>query len=429
MTKTRSQVQSTIRNNVRKTSDASPKRTQSVCEVEEEVNVRLDQDESSDCNHASATSVGSLPSPTDSSFPPTASTPSLTHCDLTTLVATLCNRISNLESKIDDLILSKVSGKADLKNSTTQHVTSVHTQTDPEHPATIRPQKTFADVVKSSTPSLCAKALEPISVKRCPQAFNSNQSKACDVSNTKNVTSNDVKNGSRKGNVNEKKKNHIKISEQRDQLPSILILHDSVLDGVDAERLGASYGLKVVSKKTATIKSIKSTFEEASHSSSFDAVLIHSGLNDLKTRASKEASSTLVSSIKEISVSHPDTRFVISKVAPCKQEDLRAKRELFNAHTFAAFHRNEKVSFISHENLSLSRSTMRDAVHPSVRGSSILAGNIGRHLHSIFWFRPRRQHHRRPQRSPWHDQWQPWWGHQQRPPVFVSHPPSHFPVW
>ena len=46
------------------------------------------------------------------------------------------------------------------------------------------------------------------------------------------------------------------------------------------------------------------------------------------------------------------------------------------------------VSFVAHENLYFTLS--KNTIHPKNNSSSILAGNLDRHIHNLFWQKPRR---------------------------------------
>ena len=67
-----------------------------------------------------------------------------------------------------------------------------------------------------------------------------------------------------------------------------------------------------------------------------------------------------------------------------KDPNLQAKRNLFNAlfFTFSELVEDPDVSFVAHENLHFA--SLKDTIHPSVKGLSTLARNRGRHIHNLF---------------------------------------------
>lgn len=179
-------------------------------------------------------------------------------------------------------------------------------------------------------------------------------------------------------------------SDNTSSLPRVKIVHDSILNGVDANRLGHSYGVHARSIKASTIADVESLLEEKVDD--VDAVVLHVGINDLKKTDATICSTALVDCVKSLSKKNPNLKIVVSRASPTpKLKELNAKRELFNAQTFCHLQNYSNVSFISHENLSSNHCYFKDNLHPSVRGSSVFAGNMGRHVQSLFWEKPRRR--------------------------------------
>ena len=71
-----------------------------------------------------------------------------------------------------------------------------------------------------------------------------------------------------------------------------------------------------------------------------------------------------------------------------KDSNLQAKRELFNALVFSELVEDPNISFVAHENLHFT--SPKDNIHPNMKGSSVIARNLGRHIHNLFWERPRK---------------------------------------
>ncbi|KAK7501938.1 hypothetical protein BaRGS_00006690 [Batillaria attramentaria] len=168
--------------------------------------------------------------------------------------------------------------------------------------------------------------------------------------------------------------------------PRVLILHDSILRALDPERLGDSYGLQVEKQKASTVEDCASK----SGGQTPEAIVIHTGINNLKTETAEKASEKFVSVVQELASKHPDAKIVVSKLVPTHRQDLQAKRELYNAMVFSALHQKERVSFINHDTLGSkpAKAYYDDDIHPSKRGAGIMAGSIGRHLSQLLWEKP-----------------------------------------
>ena len=83
----------------------------------------------------------------------------------------------------------------------------------------------------------------------------------------------------------------------------------------------------------------------------------------------------------------PQTKVVISTVAPVLKKDLDVKRDAFNALNKSEMINDSSMSFLSHDNLDAMswRYMHKDGIHPTKDGSSILARNLGRHICSVLW--------------------------------------------
>ena len=171
--------------------------------------------------------------------------------------------------------------------------------------------------------------------------------------------------------------------------PRLLILHDSIMKGVDPVRLCHGYGLHVTKKKAATITDCLQTAEKPTP---HEAILIHTGVNDLKTTGAQDASHRLVTCVKTILTKNEKAHVIVSKTTPTSRPDLTAKRELFNALCFTALHDSDRVTFVAHDNTQIGD----DGLHLTPRGASIMAGNTGRHVVGLFWQKQRSRGHRRP---------------------------------
>ena len=98
-----------------------------------------------------------------------------------------------------------------------------------------------------------------------------------------------------------------------DSLSRLLILHDSIMNGVDPVRLGHGYGLHVTKKKAATITDCLQTAEKPNP---HDTILIHTGVNDLKTTGAQDASQRLVTCVKTVLTTNKQAQVIMSKATP-----------------------------------------------------------------------------------------------------------------
>ena len=96
----------------------------------------------------------------------------------------------------------------------------------------------------------------------------------------------------------------------------------------------------------------------------------------------------MVKSLKGILKDRPNLKVIVSKRPPVKDSNLQAKRELSTHLFFSELVENPNILFVAHENLHFT--SLKDNIHPNMKGSSILARNLGRHIHNLFWERPRK---------------------------------------
>ena len=169
----------------------------------------------------------------------------------------------------------------------------------------------------------------------------------------------------------------------------VLILSDSILNGVNDNRLGNSYDFDCKIRKCYTTSEIEQSFKDEvkDNQEKPKITVLHVGVNDLKNNTPQVASKTLINAVKAVQKTCPQTKIVISSVAPVKRNDLDLKREAFNAINRAELACDKSISFLSHDNLDAMswRYMHKDGIHPTRDGSSILARNLGRHICSVFW--------------------------------------------
>ena len=177
----------------------------------------------------------------------------------------------------------------------------------------------------------------------------------------------------------------------------VLILADSTFNGIQDDRLGHSYSFDCRKKKCYTTDKLIDTLEEeVKDDYKPDIIVIHCGINDIKNKSPQESSSNFMNATKSIREKIPKTKIVVSAIAPVKNKELNTKREAFNALNKSELLKFKDISYISHENLDpLSWKFMsKDGIHPTKQGHSLLARNLGRHVHHMIWnkVRTRRPH-------------------------------------
>jgi hypothetical protein len=295
---------------------------------------------------------------------------------LQSIVLSLCDRISALES-----LVTQQSEFLSKQPKPLLRATSRSTQTDNSNFAT------YADVLKC-VPD-CKK------LREC----------ASDSSQTSNL----VKDAKSKASLHSKVKNSSDVtpdrhdgkkgvpesgSDVKESAPRVLAFHDSVLKGVEWDRIDRGYGLRTeahrVYRATEIPDAVMHRLKEAEQQP--DCILLHVGINDVKgTGDVSSRSQEMAKAIKRVR-SATKTQIVVSMPTPVIPARLNARREVYAALLKAELLEEKGVTFITHNNVGPnSKFISEDGVHPTRAGSSVLAGNVGRSLHRLFWERPRRR--------------------------------------
>ena len=228
-------------------------------------------------------------------------------------------------------------------------------------------------------------------VKKSTTARNTNGSNAKEVPNFFTSPNRKVSNQHKKSN-----------NKDSAEFPTTFLIHDSTMNNIDQSRLGLSYGSNVMKRKAYTVDAIESAVDSLAQKAetSPDAIIIHCGLNDLRNKNTIRASKDIVQSIKNIKHKHPHTNIIISKIIPTYDKKIEADRTFFNDVLTAELFGRPGIVFASHENILKNKIYIRkDNIHPTKRGTSVLAGNIGRAMRDTLWEIPRQrgrsgfQHH------------------------------------
>ena len=338
--------------------------------------------------------------------------------ELRQVISTLCSRVEALEDAVKTM---------DDREDSEKTVSEVCTQTDTNI-------QTYADAVKRGSPTKKKEAdqfkqTQQADIKiTSPKTNTKIEKKEAEKVQKEKSRKHDVKpqrNVAQKVNTTSdviKTRNHFKKENEFD-LPETFIIHDSTLHAIQPDRLGNSYGVhvnKAIAYTTADIEAAVETLTKRTNKSP-DAILIHVGINDIKKKDANSASKNLLTSLTNLSHTHPNSKIVISKIAPTLDKTLKIKQNLFNALISAELYDNKHIHIIGHDNLKTNYSYLRrDNIHPTQRGASVLAGNIGRSLRNMFWQMPqsrRRQSRQPPRPHPIHvdrhmtsnDNQRTWW--------------------
>lgn len=177
--------------------------------------------------------------------------------------------------------------------------------------------------------------------------------------------------------------------------PNITILHDSILKYVDPKRLGQSYGCQVKKEKCYTLDEVQDSLKSFNaKEENVDGIVIHCGINDLKTTHPKKAAEKLTSIVKNFRKSNPNTPVIVSSIAPTASTDLNRKKAFFNSTVTSGLFEEKDVHVIHSENLR--KEDIYDKVHPNrAKGSATLAANIGRVIRDMFWIESERSRRER----------------------------------
>ena len=183
----------------------------------------------------------------------------------------------------------------------------------------------------------------------------------------------------------QKKEKEMSPETDDDDRPKVLCIHDSMLKRVDPQRLGKSYGLRVARAPAYYVDKVESTTkEQVEKLGEPDAILIHTGINNLKSEDPKQAAMKLVNAVKSIKSNTPKAKIVVSCVATCNYTNLDHKKAIFNAVVTSELFNQERIQVLQHRNFQ-PHHLREDKIHPDHRGTAVLASNIGRVIHSLFY--------------------------------------------
>ena len=180
----------------------------------------------------------------------------------------------------------------------------------------------------------------------------------------------------------------------------VCIVHDSILNGIKPGKLGKGYGCVVEKKRAFTIAQVQASINDITSSDAKpEAVLIHVGVNDLKSTDGKTAAKRYGQVITKFAKDNPSVKVIVSKVAPTRSADVNKQRHVFNTKiTIDLVDSGAKnVYAINHEHLR--PYDLYDQFHPNQRGNVKLAVHIGRVLWGLFWQESSRL--RRKQQQEW----------------------------
>ena len=203
-------------------------------------------------------------------------------------------------------------------------------------------------------------------------------------------------------NTSSKNDTHAQGTPTKDSTPAkVCIVHDSILNGIKPAKLGKGYGCEVDKKRAYTIAQAQTTLQNITSSTDNkpEAVVIHVGVNDLKTTDGKTAAKKYVEVVTKFAKSNPSVKVIVSKVAPTRSAEINKQRHVFNTKITNDFVDSgvQNIFAINHEHLR--PYDLYDQLHPNQRGDVKLAVHIGRVLWGLFWTESSRL--RRKQQQDW----------------------------
>ena len=166
--------------------------------------------------------------------------------------------------------------------------------------------------------------------------------------------------------------------------PKVLFVHDSIFKYTKVERLKTAYSLNTKKCLAYNIQDATKIIDEECSKCKYDAIYIHTGINDLKyenPRIVADKMSSLVTSLKS---KYPDTKVVVSRIAPTLIPELENKRSIYNSLLVSKLYGSKNIFLQNHENL-WRYNIHRDGIHPRPEGTMILTKNAGRCLHGLFF--------------------------------------------
>ena len=127
------------------------------------------------------------------------------------------------------------------------------------------------------------------------------------------------------------------------------------------------------------------------------AIVMHCGLNDLRSTTTPTIISKaeeMVATIHQARELFPQSKIIISEVAPVKDQHLDNKRRIYNAHLADSIIDYKDVYISQNDGLNPTIAAMRDDTHPSQKGTGILAGFLGRKVRGCIWMQNKRRYPR-----------------------------------
>ena len=335
-------------------------------------------------------------------------------------LASLKNRVSNLEALIACLTekIEKSKNEKDKKKLPESEMKDTSTQTDKNKAedkvevssSPLISKDSYAEKVKLTPGSAPPKASSDDNVKM--KSGNTNNSKKSTNMDYRGMSSQQTttKHPKTQPKQSKREKNeNPEVSEEEenmDQLPEVWFVHDSILNGVELERLGRSYDFESTNISASKVENIEQVLNKArcDLERAPQAIVIHCGVNNIRNSDANAASKALISTVQKVEKQFPNSNILLSEITPVKNNHMELKRKLFNAQIATEFEHSKQTAIIAHPNMNEQKIQMKDHLHPNKSGSSTLAGNIGRAVRSKVWsqtHQQRRAGRRLSSRHPW----------------------------
>ena len=183
-------------------------------------------------------------------------------------------------------------------------------------------------------------------------------------------------------------------------LPNVWLIHDSIFRDINENQLGSSFDFfatKIQANRIEQIsKAVESTLSDLYFENPPETIVIQTGINNIRTINPEQTSKQLVNEIQKIKTKIPSAKFIIHHLAPTKIKSLNTKAKLHNALIDYLTEPDPDISTM-HGTLLANKYNMTDELHPSQKGTSILACTLGRFVRNSLWsIQPS---HKRPNRK------------------------------
>ena len=186
----------------------------------------------------------------------------------------------------------------------------------------------------------------------------------------------------------EKHPEHPESDSNSADLPKVWIVHDSIFRNINEIQLGNSYDCSVTKIQANRIEQISSSIETTLSDLDFEnkpeSIIIQTGINNVRTNDPEQTSKQLVNELTKIKRKIPSAKIIVHQLAPTRIWSLNTKAKLHNAMIDYLTESDRDITSMK-STLLANNTNMKDDIHPSQKGSSILACTLGRFIRNSLW--------------------------------------------